>query len=91
MKKQDLLRIYLDGEGKPVAKISDMQKAVISAAGLSERSIAKGDFKPMNILLAIIAQILADDTSGELEKQFQKNLVQSVSAIRENRRKAYRP
>lgn len=91
MKKQDLLRIYLDGDGKPVAKISDMQKAVISAAGLSERALAKGDFQPMNILLAITAQILADDDSGVLEKQFQKNLLQTVSAIRENKKKVHHP
>lgn len=91
MKKKDLLRIYLDGEGKPVAKISDMQMAVLAAAGLSERSIAKGDFQPINMLVAITAKILADDHSGELEKQFQKNLLQTVSAFRENKKKAQHP
>lgn len=84
MKKRDLLRIYIDKDGKPVAKLGDMNIAAITAAGLIKQAIGRGDFDPMNLLIAITANILASEHSGNLEKRYIENLQRATANIRKS-------
>lgn len=82
MKKRDLLRIHIDKDGKPVAKIDDMNMAAVAASGLIKQAVGRGDFGPMNLLIAITADILASERSGGLEKLYIENLQRAVANIR---------
>lgn len=77
-----ILKIEHDEQGNLVVEIPDTDNAVMAVATHVWDGIRKKDQRALDILFSMVTHFLAQDISGNIEKQFIKNLKEVVPEYR---------
>jgi len=77
-----ILKMEHDEQGNLVVEIPDTDSAVVAIASHVWDGIRKKDQRPLDILFSVVTHFLAQDISGNIEKQFIKNIKEVVPEYR---------
>lgn len=85
MKREVFLNVFADESGELQAKThKDKNKALLAVADyISTQFFVRRNSDALNLLLGVVAHVVARDKSGNLEREFIDNIKQYTPEMRE--------